>query len=253
MTDQGPVSDQPGDEERAQGPGADAPNPFSRESSGQGAHGLDPDDGPHPSGDEPRPADPYGYPRDPGPGAPGPDYPTYRPTSPGASDSPSQAYGQNQYPSARPEPDPSQPYAHPSAQPYVPPAGNPWAEPPQPSYDPQTGAYGQPYTPPGPGQGYEVSPYQGTYGGYAAYGAAPVQHPQAVAALVTGLLGVLTCPFVGIAGIVLGSKARREIDSDPQRYTGRAMATAGLVLGIVGTVLTALLMLGIISIVAVAQ
>jgi hypothetical protein len=74
-----------------------------------------------------------------------------------------------------------------------------------------------------------------------------------VAALVTGLLGVLTCPFVGIAGIVLGSKARREIDADPQRYTGRAMATAGLVLGIVGTVLTALLMLGIISIVAVAQ
>jgi hypothetical protein len=98
-----------------------------------------------------------------------------------------------------------------------------------------------------------VSPYQGTYGGYAAYGATPVQHPQAVAALVTGVLGVLPCPFVGIAGIVLGSKVRREIDSDPQRYTGRAMATAGFVLGIIGTVLTVLLVLGIVGIVGLAS
>jgi hypothetical protein len=98
-----------------------------------------------------------------------------------------------------------------------------------------------------------VSPYQGTYGGYAAYGATPVQHPQAVAALVTGVLGVLPCPFVGIAGIVLGSKVRREIDSDPQRYTGRGMATAGLVLGVIGTVFTVLVVLGIIGLAAVAR
>jgi Domain of unknown function (DUF4190) len=255
MTDQGSVPDQPGDEERAPGADPEGPSPFSRESSAAGAHSVDPADPRPPSTGEPGPApvDPYGYPPAPGAGAAGPDYPTFGPSGPGAFDSPGQAYGQNQYPSARPEPDPSQPYGHPGAQPYVPPGSNPWAEPTPPSYDPQAGAYGQPYIPPGPGQGYEVSPYQASYGGYAAYGATPLQHPQAVAALVTGLLGVLTCPFVGVAGIVLGTKVRREIDSDPQRYTGRGMATAGLVLGVVGTVLTALLLLGIIGLVAVAQ
>jgi hypothetical protein len=74
-----------------------------------------------------------------------------------------------------------------------------------------------------------------------------------VAALITGLLGVVTCPFVGIAGLVLGSKARREIDSDPQRYTGRGMATAGFVLGIVGTVLTALLVVASVVLGLAAQ
>ena len=248
MTDQGPVPDQPGGEEKTSGPEAEVPSPFSRESSAAGAHSLDPAAASHPQGDEPGPADPYGYPPGPLAGAAGPDYSTYGPTGPGAADSPSQAYGQNQYPSARPEPDPSQPYGHPAAQPPVPPGAAPWAEPPRPSYDPQTGAYGQPYIPPGPGQGYEVSPYQGTYGGYAAYGGAPLQQPQAVAALVTGLAGLFV-PFVGIAGVVLGSKARREIDSDPHRYTGRGMAQAGFVLGIVGTVFTLLLVLGVVALV----
>src|SRR5215210_6180730 len=113
MTDQGPVPDQPGDAEKTPGPEADVPSPFSRESSAAGAHSLEPADASHPQGDEPGPADPYGYPPGPGAGAAGPGYSTYGPTGPGASDSPSQAYGQNQYPSARPEPDPSQPYGHP--------------------------------------------------------------------------------------------------------------------------------------------
>jgi hypothetical protein len=282
MTDQGSPSDQPGDEERAPGTDPGAPNPFSRESSTAGGQSLDPGDRPHASGDssDPAPADPYGYPASPS-GAVGPDqgpgHPTYGQPTPGSQASPNQAYGQNQYPSAPPEPDPSQPYGHPSAQPYVPPGVNPYPEPtqpygqpytqppvdafgqpgvpgePLPQYDPQAGGYGQPFGAPPPGQGYEVSPYQATYGGYAAYGATPVQHPQAVAALITGLLGVVTCPFVGIAGLVLGSKARREIDSDPQRYTGRGMATAGFVLGIVGTVLTALLVVASVVLGLAAQ
>jgi hypothetical protein len=249
MTDQGSASHLPGDEERASGADPESPNPFSRESSG-----LNAGDRPHPSGDPSSPAaDPYGYPPAPGAGTDeGTGYPTYGQPDPGRQDGPDQGYGQNRYPSGPPGPDPSQPYVSPSTQPYVPPGPDPYADP-RPQYDLQAGSYGpSPYAT-GPGQGYEVSPYQGTYGGYAAYGATPVQHPQVVAALVTGLLGVLMCPFVGIAAIVLGSKARREIDSDPQRYTGRAMATAGFVLGIIGTVLTVLLVLGIVGIVGLAS
>jgi hypothetical protein len=280
MTDQGSASHPPDDEERAPGADPEAPSPFSRESSGAGAHSLGAGDQPHPSGDPsgPAAADPYGYPPAPDAGTDqGTGYPTYGQPDPGSPDGPDQGYGQNRYPSGAPEADPSQPFGRPSSQPYVPPGPNPYADPsrpygqptvdpsgqpgmpgapgagePRPQYDPQLGSYGPSPYGTGPGQAYEVSPYQGTYGGYAAYGAAPVQHPQVVAALVTGLLGVLMCPFVGIAAMVLGSKARREIDSDPQRYTGRGMATAGFVLGIVGTVLTVLGVLGIIAIVGLA-
>jgi hypothetical protein len=281
MTDQGPgsPSDQPADREGAPGADLDAPNPFSRESSSSGASSAEPDDGSgtsaHGSG-QGAAADPFAYPPSPGTGtAPPPrsGSATAGPGDPGGEDGSTRAYGQNQYPSAQPEPDPSQPYGHPRTQPSVPPGGHTYPEPAQPysqppvdpygqpgvqgpgepvaGYDPQ-GGYGQPYGAAGPGSAYEVSPYQGAYGGYSAYGVPPVQHPQVVAALVTGLLGVLTCPFVGVAGIVLGAKARREIDADPQRYTGRGMATAGLVLGIIGTILTVLLVLGAIALVSIA-
>ena len=68
---------------------------------------------------------------------------------------------------------------------------------------------------------------------------APVQHPQATAALVTGILaavfGVVVGigRLIGIVSVVLGVKVRRAIDRDPARYTGRGYGTAGLVLGIV--------------------
>jgi len=87
-----------------------------------------------------------------------------------------------------------------------------------------------------------MAAYPGGYGGWSSYGAAPVQHPQAVAALVTGIIaGVfgVFCGFgglVGIVSIILGLKVRREIDSDPVRYTGRGFGTAGLVLGVVSVI-----------------
>ena len=83
---------------------------------------------------------------------------------------------------------------------------------------------------------YEVNPYQPSYGGYGAYGIVPMMHPQAVPALVTGIFGLALCPFVGIAGLVLGNKARKAIDAEPGRYTGRGQATAGFVLGIISIV-----------------
>jgi hypothetical protein len=118
----------------------------------------------------------------------------------------------------------------------------PYADPGQ-SYQ-QPGGYGN--TP------YEANPYQPAFGGVSPYGAIPseatpqIHHPQATQALILGLLGTvlgLSCVvggLVGIGGIVVGRRARNEIDADPRRYTGRSQATAGIVTGIVGVSIFAL-------------
>jgi hypothetical protein len=66
---------------------------------------------------------------------------------------------------------------------------------------------------PGPGPGLEIS--QG----------------MAIAALVTGIVGVLGCPLIGAVGLVLGIVAVRRIDHAPRQYGGRGMAIAGICTG----------------------
>ena len=108
----------------------------------------------------------------------------------------------------------------------------------------------QPYAS-GPAYGqspYEGSPYQASFGGstpygMASYSAPPVQHPQATLALILGILGLAACPFVGIAALVIGNKARKQIDAAPGQFAGRGMATAGLVMGIVSVALIVLMVL----------
>ena len=45
---------------------------------------------------------------------------------------------------------------------------------------------------------------------------------------------------MGIGGIVVGRRVRNEIDAAPGRYTGRSQAVAGIVTGIVGVSIFAL-------------
>jgi len=91
-------------------------------------------------------------------------------------------------------------------------------------YPPQTA----PVAP--PGYGYYAGPStRGTSG-------------KAVAALVLGILSIVLCyvGFVaGVIAIVLAVLAKRDIDRDG--LDGRALATAGMVCGIVGTVVQLLL------------
>lgn len=62
---------------------------------------------------------------------------------------------------------------------------------------------------------------------------------KAVWAMILGILGtVLCCLFAGVPAIILGTIARREIAASGGLQEGRGMATAGLVLGIVSTVLS---------------
>jgi hypothetical protein len=118
-----------------------------------------------------------------------------------------------------------------------------------------------PYADPGQGYGqpgsyantpYEANPYQPAFGGVSPYGTMPSedttqsQHPQATLALILGLLGTVlgvSCVvggLVGIGGIVVGRRVRNEIDAEPGRYSGRSQAVAGIVTGIVGVSIFAL-------------
>ncbi|MFD1826633.1 MULTISPECIES: DUF4190 domain-containing protein [Mumia] len=112
---------------------------------------------------------------------------------------------------------------------YPPPGGPtpPGNEPP--SYNPPPGGgYG------GPPPGYNPPP------GGDPYGVPPQTSNKAIWALVTGLLGLLCCGVIGIAGIILGNQAKAEIEASQGRLTGTGMAKAGFILGIVSIVLTVL-------------
>lgn len=162
---------------------------------------------------------------------------------------PGSGYGQQpgagpygQQPGAGAYGEPAQPYGQPSANP--PHQATPGYGQGVPGYGYGQQDYGQ--------AGYGVSPYQGA-APYPAYGMAAVEHPQANAALITGIIGLVlsfSCvgALVGIAGIVLGTKAKREIDADPARYTGRGKANAGVVTGIIGLVIMVLLVVGTLAI-----
>ncbi|HEU5044353.1 MAG TPA: DUF4190 domain-containing protein [Nocardioidaceae bacterium] len=62
---------------------------------------------------------------------------------------------------------------------------------------------------------------------------------KAIWALVLGILSLVCCGlFAGIPAIILGNMARSEIDASGGLQSGRGMAVAGFVLGIIGVVWT---------------
>ncbi len=122
-----------------------------------------------------------------------------------------------------------------------------YGSPPPPEYgapDPgQQPPYGQPY-----GQQYPAYGEGGQPPGYGGYGApGGYQSPQtsvmAIISLIAGILSiVLACccwplSLVGIAGIVLGILAKKEIAGSNGLKTGDGLALAGLITGIVGILL----------------
>ena len=120
------------------------------------------------------------------------------------------------------------------------PVGDPRALPQYPASNPY--AAQQPY-PPG-------TPQLPTY--------ALPDHPKATAALVVGLVAVagmfvLAVPVLASpVAWVLGAQARKQIRRAPQQWGGEAKATAGMVLGIIGTILLLLIVLIVVIFVIVA-
>jgi|SRR6478752_4349489 hypothetical protein len=155
-----------------------------------------------------------------------PDIPTYGggPTQPAR---PTDPYGVDPYPLLDPYRQADRgpyPASYPGPNPYLP---NPYP----PAPDTAARASTSPYGP----AGFGANPYAA-----GPYGYTPTNHPQAVAALVLGVVGLVICSYVGIAAFIVGGRARKEILAQPQRYSGLGTATAGWVMGIVGIVLAVL-------------
>lgn len=146
-----------------------------------------------------------------------------------------------------------QPYGQAPQEPPAPPAypAPPYGQDQQPGY-PQP-SYGQPYQQPYQ-QPYAQQPYQQAYQQFPSI----PNHPSANTALVLGIValgGGFICGLPILAGPFawyLGSKVRREIDAEPQRYAGRSEAQAGMILGIIATVLLLLAALAIVAVIGIA-
>ncbi len=70
----------------------------------------------------------------------------------------------------------------------------------------------------------------------------------AIASLICGVVGIVTCFLPGIAAVICGNMALKQMAVPNARVTGRGMAVAGLVLGYLSIVLLlalgALILLG---------
>lgn len=97
-------------------------------------------------------------------------------------------------------------------------------------YGQPPGPYGQPGFPPPPGN----------------VPAGRTDHPQALTAMLLGVLGLVLGLSCGVGllaspfGWWIGSRTLREIRESPGRYSGEGLARAGQVTGIIGTILLAL-------------
>ncbi len=135
---------------------------------------------------------------------------------------------------------------------------NPWGS--QQPFDPtqqgggrELGPAGYGY-PPAPGPAYAhpnaAVPYPPSFPGYPPAGyppagyppagypmQAPPEHPQAVTAMVLGILGLVCCGLASPFAIWTGRKAMNEIDASGGWQGGRGQAQAGFIMGIIGTVL----------------
>jgi len=78
---------------------------------------------------------------------------------------------------------------------------------------------------------------------------APPTDSQATVALVLGILSLLPCCWVvGPVAFFIGNAARRRIEVAGGTISGGGMATAGMVMGIIGTVFLVLVILYAIAV-----
>jgi hypothetical protein len=73
-----------------------------------------------------------------------------------------------------------------------------------------------------------------------------MEHPQATVILVLGILSIVFCQITGPFAWIMGRKALREIDASGQTYSNRGQVQAGMICGIVGSVLLVLVILYLI-------
>jgi len=69
---------------------------------------------------------------------------------------------------------------------------------------------------------------------------------------VLGIVGIILCSIAAPFAWVLGKRAEEAVAANPGRYSGKDMATAGKILGIIGTVLIGVAIVVVIVIVIAA-
>lgn len=79
----------------------------------------------------------------------------------------------------------------------------------------------------------------------------PAQVPGGVAALVLGVLSIVLCPLCGPFAWSLGRKGEQAADASGGALAGRGLATAGKVLGMIGTFFLFLLIVFLVLSVAI--
>ncbi|MGY0502081.1 DUF4190 domain-containing protein [Nocardia sp. FBN12] len=75
----------------------------------------------------------------------------------------------------------------------------------------------------------------------------PPEHPQATTVLILGCLGLAFCGFCAPFAWIKGRKVLAEIDAAGGQIGGRSQASAGHVMGIVGTALLGIMLLAMIG------
>jgi hypothetical protein len=65
----------------------------------------------------------------------------------------------------------------------------------------------------------------------------PPNEPNAVTAMVLGILGLAICSLVAPFAWAIGKKSVDNIAANPGQYAGEGMAKAGHIMGIIGTIL----------------
>lgn len=117
-----------------------------------------------------------------------------------------------------------------------PPPPPPAAPTPEPPAAPAPPAYGAPAPPPPPPPAYGAPGYSAP-AVPAGYGYAAPQNGTGTTALILGIVGLLCCGlFTGIPAIFLGRKGMALADSG--QANNRGVAQAGMILGIIATVLS---------------
>ena len=104
---------------------------------------------------------------------------------------------------------------------------------------PQPGQAYPPYGAGAPAPGYGPQNPYNPYGPYAG-ATGGVEHPQGTTILVLGIVGLLLCQIAGPVAWIMGRNTLREIDSSGQHFSNRGQVKAGMICGIIATVLTVL-------------
>jgi hypothetical protein len=75
---------------------------------------------------------------------------------------------------------------------------------------------------------------------------APPNDSQSTLALVLGIISVFCCPILGPVALFIGNSSRQRVQASGGTLGGGGLATAGMILGIIGTIF---LVFGVISII----